>query len=80
MNLKILCWNVRDLNAANKRMAVKSFVKGIRADVICFQETKVEGVDRGLVQDIWGGKFVEWEFLPARGASGGILVCRIIGW
>ena len=55
MNLKILCWNVRGLNAANTQMAVKSYVKGIRANVICLQETKVEGVDRGFVWDIWGG-------------------------
>ena len=40
MKLKILSWNVRGLNAAEKRMVVKLFVKGVRADIVCLQETK----------------------------------------
>ena len=52
INLKILSWNVRGLNAFEKRMAVKSFVKGVRADVICLQETKMKIVDRGVMRDI----------------------------
>ena len=75
MHLKILSWNVRGLNAFDKRMAVKAFIKGVRPNVICLQETKVEEVERGFVRDIWGGSFVEWKDLPARGASGGVLVC-----
>ena len=59
MNLKILCWNVRGLNVKDKRMVIKSFVKSVRADIICFQETKMEMVDRGLIWKIWGGHFVE---------------------
>ena len=55
MNLKIFCWNVQGLNALDKRMAVKSFIKGVLADIICLQENKVEVSDRGFVRDILGG-------------------------
>ena len=56
-------------------MVIKSFLKRVRADAICLQETKLEVVDRGLIREIWGGHYVDWEFLPACGASGGILLC-----
>ena len=75
MRLKILSWNVRRLNATEKQMAVRSFLRDVQADVICFQETKREIVDREWVKEIWGGQWVEWEYLSARGASGGILIC-----
>ena len=32
-------------------------------------------MDRGFIRDIWGGQYVEWEVLPARGSAGGIVVC-----
>ena len=59
----------------DKKMAVKSFVKGVKANVICLQETKVEEMDMGFIQEICRGPYVDWMFLPAHGASGGILVC-----
>ena len=54
MNLKILCWNVQGLQAQDKRAAVKSFVRGVRADILCLQETKLAMCDRGLIRELWG--------------------------
>ena len=75
MNLKILCWNVRGLHARDKRATIKTFLKGVRADILCLQETKLASVDRSIVRELWGGHCVDWECLPARGSSGGILLC-----
>ena len=75
MQLRIISWNVRGLNAADKRAVVKSVLVGARPHIVCLQETKIERMDLFLVREVWGGRFVEWEFLPSRGASGGILVC-----
>ena len=75
MKLKILTWNVRGLNAADKQMVVRSFLRDVKADVICLQKTKKERAEGDWVKEIWGGRFLEWECLSARGASGGILIC-----
>ena len=75
MNFKMLCWNMRGLNGLGKRAAVKSFVKGATSFMLCLQEIKLEMVDKVLIRKIWGGHYVEWEYLPARGSLGGILLC-----
>ena len=59
MKLKILSWNVQGLHAKEKRAAISSYVKSMRADIICLQEMKLEKVDRGLVWHLWGGHYVE---------------------
>ena len=76
MILKILSWNVRGLNAVDKRVAVKSIIKKSRADVVCLQETKMEVLGDEVVREVWGSRFIEWVSLPARGSAGGIL----LGW
>ena len=75
MLLKILSWNVRGLNSGDKRVAIKSFLRGTRAHVVCLQETKMEELGSEIVREVWGGRFVDWVALPARGSAGGILVC-----
>jgi hypothetical protein len=42
--------------------------------VVCLQETKLAGVDLQLVRSLWGTSFVDWEFLPAVGSAGGVLL------
>lgn len=42
---------------------------------ICFVlETKIKGMDDGVVKELWGGDNVEWAFSDALGASGGMLI------
>ena len=43
---------------------------------MCFQETKMEWISVGIVQDLWGESFMWWTTLPASGAS----CCIILMW
>ena len=74
MNLKIISWNVRVLNDKEKRLKIRNFLRSWRADIVCFQETKLEWVNSGLVRSIWSCPFIDWLYLGSKGASGGILL------
>lgn len=74
MKFKILTWNVRGLNDRDKRLAVKAVLRRARVDVVCLQETKMEVFGVEVVQEILGGKFMEWLHLPAMGTAGGVLL------
>jgi hypothetical protein len=74
MNVKILSWNVRGMNELDKRLQIKSLLKGWKADIICLQETKLGLISNRIVRSLWGGQFVDWVFLGSNGASGGILL------
>jgi exonuclease III len=63
-----------DLNFALRQNYVRSFVDSYRADVICLQETKMQGVSRRDVLYILGADFDHFLALPSNGASDGILV------
>lgn len=71
MKIKILSWNVRGLNAREKRVVVKSLLKEWKADVVCLQETKFSVVSREKVKEIWGCQWVKWIHLDACGTAGG---------
>ena len=74
MNVKILSWNVWGMNELDKRLQIKSVLKGWKADIICLQETKLRLISNRIVRSLWGGQFVDWVFLRSNGASGGILL------
>ena len=57
MNLKILSWNVRGLNDCRKRSIVKNLLREWKCDVICLQETKLTGLDRQMVGNLWSCLF-----------------------
>jgi len=56
MNFKLVSWNVRGLNNLEKRRLVNSMIWGWKADIICLQETKLEGNVIDLAKQVWGGK------------------------
>ena len=74
MNLKILSWNVRGLNDRRKRSIVKNLLRDWKCDVICLQETKLTGMDRQMVGNLWSCPFVDWVSLDAVQTVGGILL------
>jgi hypothetical protein len=74
MQLKIITWNVRGLNDLNKRLQVRHLLKLWKADIVCFQETKLELVTKSLVRNIWGIHHLDWLYLGSMGASRGILL------
>ena len=47
--------------------------------MVCLQETKMEELIVEVVREVWGDRYIDWEFLSARGSSrgssGGILLC-----
>lgn len=42
MKVNLTSWNVRGLNKISKRKLVKSLTQRWKADIYCFQETKLE--------------------------------------
>lgn len=69
----ILVWNVRGLNDAAHRDAVRHFVSVEHGSLVCLQETKMALIDDYLNAQIVGAGF-DFTFLPAVGTRGGILV------
>ncbi|XP_060210641.1 uncharacterized protein LOC132637591 [Lycium barbarum] len=72
-------WNVRGLNDRDKRRIVQSLVVDWKADIICLQETKLEGDIRDIVKQVWGGRWIKFAYLEASGTRGGIMMmwdCR----
>ena len=74
MNLKNLSWNVRGLNDYRKRSIVKNLLRDWKCDVICLQETKLTGMDRQMVGNLWSCPFVDWVALDAVQTASGILL------
>ena len=74
MKLRLLSWNVHSLDNSHKRELVKYWLRCWKCDVVCLQETKLEGIDLQLVQSLWGNSYVDWEVLPAAGSAGGVLL------
>ena len=54
MNLKIISWNVRDLNERDKRLRVRNLIRNWRPDIVCLQETKMELRIRPVIRSLWG--------------------------
>ncbi|XP_060216839.1 uncharacterized protein LOC132644270 [Lycium barbarum] len=74
MKLNIVSWNVRGLNCAKKRNMIKNILLTWKADVVCFQEMKVEGEITEIVKDVWGNRWVSYVQLEASGTRGGIVI------
>lgn len=70
MQIKLVSWNVRGLNCRAKRRLVKSMVVSWNADIMCIQETKLEGDLTEVVKQLWGGRWVNFACLEASGTRG----------
>jgi hypothetical protein len=74
MKPRILSWNVRGMNKRNKHLRISNLLRDWKADIICFQETKVHDISSSFVCSLWGCNHVDWCCLDSSGASGGILI------
>ena len=54
MKVKILSWNVREVNDLEKRKVIRNFIRSQRVDLVCLQETKLQGMNKALVHSIGG--------------------------
>ena len=73
MKIKVISWNVRGVNAPEKRKVIKNFLRSYRADIICLQETKVQEMSVELARGLGVGRKLNWKTLNAEGSAGGIL-------
>ena len=45
-----------------------------KGDILFLQETKMEVINRSVVQSLWGSQFVDGDFLDVEGDSSGVLL------
>ncbi|CAL0333597.1 unnamed protein product [Lupinus luteus] len=69
----IISINIRGLGGRLKKKEIRDLVRVYKPDFICIQETKMDCVNSKLCHSLWGGEEIDWAFVPAEGASGGIL-------
>ena len=74
MKIKIISWNVRGANNAEKRKLMKAYMKMQKIDLDCFQETKLKEVTHRIIRILAMGRFMEWVASNVEGASVGILI------
>jgi exonuclease III len=73
-NPKILSWNPCGLNNPAKRDSVREVIDPLHVNVVCLQETKMDVIDRFIVNQCLGPAFDGFDYLPAEGTRGGILL------
>ena len=74
MKLKMVSWNVRDLNDSQKCLVVRNLLREWQCNVVSLQETKLAGIDRQLVCNIWGCQYVDWVALDVDQIAVGVLI------
>jgi exonuclease III len=77
MNIEI--WNIRGLNDVGKVTAVNEMLCKIKPDIICLSETKKRDFSPSYLKAIASFHDFEWNWLPAFGTAGGILVGINVG-
>ena len=65
-------WNIRGLNKEGRLQCITYFVKENHLDFVGFQETKKESFQDSFLKYVQ--KDFNWQYLPADGTAGGILV------
>ena len=71
-NVKLLCCNVRGLNAPARRDAVRDLLRDYHATIVCLQETKLDHADDSLIATMLGPSFIaNYHVLPVVGSRGG---------
>jgi exonuclease III len=71
---QVLSWNPRGLNDPAKRNAVREFVDLVHVNLVCFQETRLDVIDRFTILQCLGPSFDGFVYLPAIETRGGILL------
>ena len=74
MKLKMVSWNVRELNDSQKCLVLQNLLREWKCDVVCLYETKLVSMDRQMVCSLWNCPFVDWVALDADQTAGGVLI------
>ena len=72
--MKCAFWNSRGVEAPGRKQCIDDTIVPLKVDYIGFQETKKEKFSNSFLKNILGNRNFIWNFLPARGSAGGILV------
>jgi len=65
-------WNIRSLNKIDRLECLKNFIDNNSLDFVGIRETKKESSNQAFFDSV--GNNFNWNFLPACGTAGGILV------
>lgn len=70
--MKLLAYNIRGVGSRIKRREIQELVRKHKVDLVCIQESKLEGVNEEKCKLIWGNS-CGWEAKDAEGRAGGII-------
>lgn len=62
------------IGGEGEKELIKDILCKEKPDIVVFQETRKESIERKLMGSVWGVRFKDWTFLPSIGRSGGILM------
>jgi hypothetical protein len=68
-----LFWNCRGVGKKGLAPYVKDLMFEHKFDFVCFQETLVLDFSEAMLRKIDPGKLYLWDWISARGRSGGVL-------
>ena len=74
---KVLCWNVRGLNAEARQLAVRQKIDESGCSIVCRQQTKCMQMDQRFIRKFCLRHFDNFVYVPSAGASVGMLVVWI---
>lgn len=84
--MRYIFWNVRGVAAPGRHKCIEDTIRPLNPAYIGFQETKKEKCSNSFLKNLLGNRNFEWNWLPASGTAGGILVgvdldiFNIISW
>ena len=73
-HMNSLGWNIRGIDAPGRKNHIIDTLAKTHATIVSFQETKKESFSQSYLDSISLNKPFAWNFLPAVGTAGGILV------
>ena len=74
MRVKIMSWNVRRANDLDRRKIIRNVIRIHRANLVCFQETKIQKMTTVVARSLGVGRNYDWRALDAEGTAGEILL------
>lgn len=72
--MRILNWNVRGLEDADKCSLVKDALLSCHSSIVCLQETKLQMLDAMKASSFLPPQLRSFLYMPSTGSSGGLLV------
>jgi exonuclease III len=72
--MNCLDWNIRGITAPRRKNSILDLLAKTHTTIVAFQETKKETFSPSFLDSISMNKKNSWNFLPAKGTAGGILV------